>query len=247
VVLLVTIGGVATITPWTLRNYSVVHQLVPISRSSFAHSMYIGTWVRNTSHLAPNGDLGEPEDFPSYAWKLPGEREQYTKWSWRKPNDEAERDRVYLQMFKRRLAADPVGVVLAYVRRAPYIWVGTTRFDLFAFRPSAMARGTVLYLAAKVGLFALNVAGVVTGMLGIVIALWKRKWRLLWFGLPVLYTAAILAPLGVIEPRYTQPVYGCLLVMACLSARYADVAWRRFRRSSRVRRRVASTAADPAT
>lgn len=231
--LLVALGGAVTIAPWTVRNVVVVHQVVPISRSSFAHSLYLGTWVRNTSHLVAGGDLGEPEDFPAYAWKLPGERELYTRWSWRKPNDEVARDRVYMQMFRSRLAGDPLGVALAYVRRAPYVWVGTTRFDLFAFRPSAMARGKPLYFAAKVTLFGLNIVGVLAGMFGIGICLWKHNWRLFWFGIPVVYTIGILAPLGVIEPRYTQPVYSCLLVMACLTARYASVAWRRARRRSR--------------
>ena len=232
--LLVLAGGVASIAPWTARNYVVLQQFVPISRSSFAHSLYIGTWVRGTSHLAPNGDLGEPEDFPSYAWKLHGEREEYTRWSWRKPNNEVDRDRVYIQMFKRRVGADPAGVALAYLRRAPYVWVGTTRFDLFDFRPKLLSRGTKAYLAAKLALFGLNVAGVAAGIIGVALALWKRKWRLLWFGLPVPYTIAILAPLGVIEPRYTQPVYASLLVMACLTMRYVDVGWRRFRQRRRV-------------
>ena len=240
VVAAVTLGGVMTIAPWTARNYSVAHAIVPISRSSFAHSLYLGTWVRDLSHMAPGAEVGEPADFPAFAWKLPGEYELYEKWSWHKPNDPAERDRVYMGMFKRRVAADPGGVALAWIRRSTIVWMNTSRFDLFPFRPALLARGAPLYYVAKVLLFGINVAGVILGMAGVVLCIWKRERRLLWFALPVLYTLAVLTPLGVVEPRYTQPIYSFLLVMACLTARHAVVLWRR-----RARRSLRSARVQP--
>jgi hypothetical protein len=228
-----------TILPWTCRNYSVTHAIVPISRSSFAHSLFIGTWVRDTSHL-PGGRLARPEEMPPFAWKLAGERELYDEWGWYTEKAERlprERDHVYMQMFERRLANDPGGVIASWIRRAPYVWVGTTRFDLFEFRSPLLARGTTLNRVVKLFLFALNGAAIALGMIGVVLAVRRGSRRYLLFALPVVYTLAVLTPLGVVEPRYTQPVLPCLIVMACLTLRVARVAW--LRRASR--RRPATT------
>jgi 4-amino-4-deoxy-L-arabinose transferase-like glycosyltransferase len=216
--------GALTIAPWTVRNIRVMHQTVPISRSSFARALWYGTWVKDTTHMAGDA-LGLPRKPPPSAFLLPDERELYERWD--TSTDEVPRDRVFLGMFKRRVSADPLGVAVTWVRRAPRIWIGTSRFDIFSFRPRAMQPGKPLYYATKVGLIGLNVSGVVLGMAGIVIAI--RKWRgqMFWFALPVVYTIAVLFPLDTLEPRYSQPVYACLLVMACFSLRYARVVWKR--------------------
>ncbi len=238
----IVVCGALTIAPWTVRNIRTMHQTVPISRSTFARALWYGTWTLDAKNTEADA-LGLPRVVPEYAFKLPDERELFDRWNTSK--DVVERDRVFLGMFKRRLEADPAGVGLTWIRRAPRIWVGTTRFDIFSFRPSALDRGKPLYLVMKVGLFGLNVAGVLLGMSGILIAAWKRRWKMAWFALPVLYTIAVLFPLDAVETRYSQPVYACLLVMAAFTLRYVRVAWkRRNGRTSRPQDDVAAQVAS---
>ncbi len=156
--------AVLPIAPWTARNIVVVHQTVPISRRTFARALWYGTWVRDASATEAD-EQGLERTTPDYAFVLPDERELLEKWNTSK--DEVARDKVFLGMFKRRIAADPVGVGIAWLRRSSRIWVGTTRFDIFTFRPSALAPGRPLYYLLKVGLFGLNVVAVTLGMGGI--------------------------------------------------------------------------------
>jgi hypothetical protein len=186
-----------------------MHQTVPIASATEADA------------------LGLERTPPDYAFALPDKRELFEKWNTSK--DEVARDKVFRGMFKRRIAAEPVGVGITWLRRSPRIWVGTTRFDIFTFRPPALAPGRPLYYLLKVGLFGLNVVGVPLGMGGILLAAWKRRWEMAWFALPVVYTIGVLFPLDVVEPRYSQHAYACLLVITAFMLRHLRVAWRRRR------------------
>jgi len=200
-----------------------MYRTVPISRSTFARALWYRMWVRDA--LATEADtLGLERTPPNYAFALRDERELFEKWNTSK--DEVARDKVFLGMFKRRIAAEPVGVGITWLRRSPHIWVGTTRFDIFTFRPPALAPGRPLYYLLKVGLFGFNVVGVALGMGDIPAAAWKRRQEMAWFALPVVYTIGVLFPLDVVERRYSQPVYACLLVMAAFMLRHLRVAWR---------------------
>jgi hypothetical protein len=203
-----------------------MHQTVPISRSAFARPPWYGTWVCDASATEADA-LGLERTPPDYAFALPDGRELLEKWNTSK--DEVARDKVFLGIFKRRMAAEPVGVGVAWLRRSPRIWVGTTRFDIFNFRPPALAPGRPLYYLLKVGLFGLNVVSVALGMGGSPLAAWKRRWEMPWFAFAVVYTIGVLFPLDVVEPRYSQAVYACLLVMAAFMLRRLPVAWRRRR------------------
>lgn len=216
--------GALTIAPWTVRNKVVMHQTVPISRGTFARALWHGTWARDLENTRADA-LGLQRVTPEYAFALPGERELYDEWMF--SPDVVTRDQVFIGMFKRRFAADPVGVLATWVRRIPRLWIGTSRFDIFTFRPSVLEYDKPLYYALKIGLFGLNTVGVLLGVGGILIAAWKRRWRMAWFAVPVLYTVGVLLPIDAIEPRYTQPVYACLLVMTAFSLRYLRVAWKK--------------------
>lgn len=215
--------SLAMIAPWTVRNYEVKHQFIPLSRSVFYRSLWQGTWVIDNSH-AVNDALGLPKMYPPWAFELPGEEDEFVR---AQRLDDVPRDALYRQMFRRRMREMPGKSLLAWVRRAPLVWVNTTRLDIFEFSPRVLPRGSPLYYLVKAGLYGLNVIVVGLGFLGIGVAARARNRRQLWFALPVLYSIGIFLPLDLIEVRYTQPVYGCLIVSACFATRYLRVLWKK--------------------
>jgi hypothetical protein len=118
-------------------------------------------------------------------------------------------------MFKDRFASEPAHVLYVWFRRAPANWIGSSRFDLGSFRPAFLARGRPLFIVVKGSLYMLNLAMCGLGWLGLLLVILKRDWKLVWFGLPLLYTAAVFLPLDCMEPRYTQPILPCVVLLAC--------------------------------
>lgn len=228
------VAGIAVIAPWTTRNYVHTHAFVPIARSVLARSLWQGTWVVDRAHVQLDEQHHQVQ-YPPWAFALPGEREAYEH---AVTLEEGPRDREYIAMFKRRWREMPGHSALAYIEHAPYIWVGTSRFEIFTFRSSMLQRGRPLNTAVKAVLYGANYAIVLVGFGGMVLALRRWNRRMLWFTLPALYLVAVFLPLDVLEPRYTEPIFSTVVVMAL----YALRAFRIF-----VRRRRGRPRAKPQT
>lgn len=208
---LVVVGAIVAIGPWTLRNYDVAEKIIPVSKGILGQGLWIGTWEVDGQWLVDGGfEHGPPEG----SFRTPEEKAKVEAALLLKdePRDKAMRELAF-----DRYREEPLAVLGRWLWRAPQMWLGT-RFDIFAFRPTFLAYGAPAWWVVKAGLFAVNGAIVLLGLVGLVVALLLRSW-LAWLAIPVVYNAGIFLPLHSTEPRYSQPVY----LFVCAFAAYLVV------------------------
>jgi hypothetical protein len=196
------LGVVLAVGPWTARNFVSTGTLVPISKGVMGVNLWVGSWERNGAWVGTSAPA-----FPPEAYRFGGR--QLVEDTWRAPD--THRDSVFMRLAKEHYTRQPASVLSAWAARYPRMWLGT-RFDLFSFRPTWLARGAPLWYVVKGGLFVLNAAVLCAALAGVLIA--RRHPVVLWFVAAVLYNALIYVPFHNTETRYSQPVYPLLLVFA---------------------------------
>lgn len=207
---LILCGSAAAILPWTGRNYADSGRVVLVSKGLFWYNLWIGTWEKN-------GDWELPtllKHLPEESYRNEAERAAVARAVAEDRDDVKEKELRALTLA--RLRSEPVAVGLRWVKRMPRMWIGT-RFDLFTFRPSALARGTLAWKALKAWLFALNTVVLILAGTGIAIAVARRE-RVLWLAVPILYNFLVYFAFHNVESRFSSPIYPFVLVFAVIGA-----------------------------
>jgi hypothetical protein len=112
---------VATIAPWTYRNWVVFDRFVPVSTGDLGYSLYLGTFESNTNwtgwHEFPEAIFASPEQKQAVL----AERDR----SSRGRDRQRARGRAgpfFKTLALERIAADPLGWLLLGLRRLPRLW-----------------------------------------------------------------------------------------------------------------------------
>ena len=217
------LGTVLAVAPWTARNYAHTGKLIPISEGSLGTALWMGGWSTNGAFTA--SDATGTRQYPDEAYLSADERELVDRgWA---TTDGRERHRIFMDLFWRRVRAEPHLVLGRWLIRLPRLWLGT-RFDIFAFTPTALAYGSVPWTILKVCLLALDAVLVGLGLVGLVVVIRRRILPLIWLATPTLYLTLLFLPLNSFETRYSHPALPLLIVLASLAAllAYARVARR---------------------
>jgi 4-amino-4-deoxy-L-arabinose transferase-like glycosyltransferase len=191
------------IAPWTYRNYSVADAFIPISKGLMWENLWVGTW--ETFH---NEWPGYPAQNPLPPYISRGEEEQVES-----AFHTGRRDAVMKKFTLERLRSQPVKIVEKWLERAPLLWLGT-RFP-FLFKPKWAAPDTEGYSGLKIGFLCVDITVLFLGLVGITEAARSSR-ELLWFAVPVVYTAAIYLPFHV-ETRYSEPVFLFVVLFAAFA------------------------------
>lgn len=215
---LVVVGAVLAIAPWSARNYGIAGEVIPVSKGILGQGLWIGTWETNDAWLVKGGFEHGP---PPESFRTPGEKAEVEESLKLK---DAPRDRAMRKLAFDRYREEPFAVLGRWLYRAPQMWFGT-RFEVFAFRPGFLAYRAPAWWVAKAGLFAINSAIVLLGWAGLLISVARRSW-LAWLAIPIVYNALIFLPLHSTEPRYSQPVYLFLCAFAAFVVLYLKDRWR---------------------
>jgi 4-amino-4-deoxy-L-arabinose transferase-like glycosyltransferase len=206
---LVVVGALIVVAPWSARNWRASGQLVPVSKGLMWINVWIGTWERNGDWEAVTlAARLPPESYHDEAERA-AIAEAVTM------SDPVERDARFHALALHNLRARPLAIFARWCVRWPRMWIGT-RFDLFSFRPSWMARGRPLWIAFKLAMLALDVAALLLALAGLVLA-WRHTRALLWFALPLAYQQLAYFPFHNVETRFTQPVFPFVLLFAALA------------------------------
>jgi hypothetical protein len=171
-----------------------------ISQGRLGWNLWVGTWERNADWQLP-----APPAFPAYAFRSAREEQAIRKAM--ASNDEPLLRRIAVD----RISTDPLGTIAIWLGRYPQLWLGT-RSELTELRP---ARGTAAWSAIKAGLYGLNALLLAAALAGAALAL-RRRSGLLFFLLPVAYTAAIYLPFHNAETRYSLLALPFLFIFSSL-------------------------------
>lgn len=213
--------GTLCIAPWTARNFSIGQKTL-VTKGLMGINLWIGTWETNGKWMHGNHDF-PPEAFVDAS---PSERAVATELL----KAPAAGDRTFRELAVARLAARPAHVVSIWMRRFPYLWVGS-RTELFEFRPSFLQRGKPIWTLTKLAGWGLNLATLGLGLAGAVVVL-RRRDALRLAVLPLLFTGAVYFPFHNTENRYSEPVYPLVVVLAVVAAD-ALFRWVKERRNAR--------------
>lgn len=198
--MLVVLAMLVTLAPWTYRNYQVTGRFVPVSEGLLWENLWVGSWEDLHHRWA-----GNPYDSPQPPYTNDAEK-QLVETTFHKGRDAAMK-----QLFLARFRAQPLRVFSRWLERVPLLWIGTR--CPFWFKPAPLAVGTRGSTAIKASMFFLNAGVLCAGLLGLIVAARQRS-DLLWFAIPVLYTAAIYVPFHNTETRYSEPVYLFVMMFA---------------------------------
>jgi hypothetical protein len=189
---------VATIAPWTYRNWVVFDRFVPISTGELGYLLYLGTFQSNTNwtgwHEFPDAIFTSPEEKQAVLAEVDRLLDAAATGSVRA----VEPDRFFRTLALERIAADPLRWLLLGVRRLPRLWFQ------FYIPMYADPEASGLFFVAYFGL----------AVWGFVAVDRDVRLRMLPIVLLFLYQNAIFLPLH-IEPRNSTPLFPSLL---CLSA-----------------------------
>lgn len=196
-----------SIAPWTIRNAVEFGRFIPVSAGRLGYSLWLGTWATNGDFSA-NDAKGLSREYPMEAFASDAERDLV---------DEAVSDPIFgdanlTRLFVKRIKQAPGPVLSAWIRRLPRLWFAT-RFDIFELRASLFPRGSLAWTAAKVALFALDSLLMVAALAGAVLA-WRRRSKIVWAVVPLVFTSLIYLPLNSFENRYSQPMLPFVMLLA---------------------------------
>lgn len=211
------LGALVCIVPWTIRNRIVLCKFIPVTRGALGLNLWIGTWETTPRWF----DHGFDGTLPPEATRSGKEREVAEDAF---GNLEATGDEALLRVAISRLIEEPARVLARWVRRFPYLWIGT-RFEIFNFRPALLERGRPLWYFAKASLFGLNALVLLLGTIGLLRTL-RVGGGMSWLAIPLVYTVFAYVPFHNTEPRYSQPVYPLLIAMAVNGAGAWRQRWR---------------------
>ena len=167
-------------------------------------NLWVGTWERDPHWIDSGFDHA---DWPPDAFRSKGE-EQRLKLALRD-----RQDRTFLNVAIDRMVTDPLSVVSSWVVRYPYLWLGT-RTEQIQLRPE---RGTIVWTTEKAAFYLLNIATLIAGFAGMVMAIRNdRRWIIA--AMPIAYIAILYIPFHNTEPRYSLPAIPFLLAFAAYAA-----------------------------
>jgi Dolichyl-phosphate-mannose-protein mannosyltransferase len=194
-------GIVAGVAPWTARNCLDTPTCTAICRGYMGYNLWLGTWERDGNWLQPDGP-----HYPDYAFDEPSQRAQV------EGRDMSE-DALFRGLALAHIRSHPLATLVRWIARAPRMWIGT-RTDQFTLR-SAWAPRTRPWVLLKVAFFAMNLALLGLGTVGLILA-WRERSSMLLFAVPVLVTIAVYLPFHDTETRYSEPVLPLLIGFVAL-------------------------------
>ena len=199
------------VLPWTLRNYVVTDQFVPVSEGRLGFSIWMGSWAINGDFT--RGDATGQRIYPTEAFRNQVEMDlMHEALSLFEQGKRREADRVFRSLAIQRIQDEPFTVIGKYFMRAPRLWLGT-RFDIFQLNQKWFPRESRVWTMAKITLWGLNSVIILLGIVGIFLAL-RRRHPVSILIIPILYTAIVYFPLNSFENRYSQPVYPFVIIFA---------------------------------
>lgn len=206
------------IAPWTVRNATIAHKLVPVSAGRLGFSLWTGGWLTRASQIRdlPSGE----RVFDGAAYRSEAERREIAAVMNAPP---AVSDPVFKRLFVERFRAEPAKVVGRWIVRVPLLWMGT-RFDIFDLHPRALPYGSIQWKLVKVALFGLNALFVALALIGGALA-WRQRSELRWLLVPLAFTVLVYLPLNSFENRYSQPLYPMLLALAAYATQRGWQRW----------------------
>jgi 4-amino-4-deoxy-L-arabinose transferase-like glycosyltransferase len=193
-VLLVAAVAWLTILPWQIHNGG------PISEGRIGFNLWVGTWERDP-HWVDDGI--EQARWPVNAFRNDAE------WRRLKLAFEQKQDAVFRNVAIDRIVTEPFSIAASWAIRYHYLWLGT-RTEQIQLRAH---RDTLLWKAEKAGFYLLNLATLIAGVIGMVIAV-RRDRRWCFAATPILYIALLYVPFHNSEPRYSLPAIPFLLAFA---------------------------------
>jgi hypothetical protein len=203
---LIMLTVLVVIAPWTYRNYLATGQFIPLSKGQTGAALWVGTW-EDLNHRWQ----GTPFNSPDIPYRDAGER-ALVETTW--PRGGTKRNDVFLQLARIRLKSEPLRVISRWFEREPLLWFGTR--CPFWFKPARFAPGTRPFMLLKGALYALNALIILLGVVGLAISVGRRS-ILLWFAVPIIYTAIIYFPFHDVETRYSQPIFLFVMMFALVA------------------------------
>jgi len=204
------------VAPWSIRNYNISGQFVPVSDGRLGLSLWVGTWAidgRFTIDFVTQDASGQPRTWPSEAFRSDHEK-ALVETAFEQGGEAG--DNILQSVAMQHIFEAPIDVLKVYFLRAPYLWLGT-RFDIFELNRQYLPRGSTPYTVIKICLWLLNSLFMFFALLGILFV-WRNNIRMLVLAIPILYTAIIYFPLNGFENRYSKPVYPFIFVFVGICA-----------------------------
>lgn len=212
--IIVLVAALGTIAPWPIVSSQLPGGSLALSEGRSGFNLWVGTWERNGDWIATGKAA-----FPDSAFGSQEEKRRLLA------AFDIRDDRPFQQVAIERIVGQPLQTVEAWVVRYPRLWLGT-RTDLNTL---TLARGSMSWTMFKSVMFGLNALVLLFALVGLLLAARSHR-KLLFFSVPVFYTAAIYVPFHNVEPRYSLVTIPFLLIFSAL-------AFQRFRRLDVVSRR----------
>jgi len=203
------VGALVIIAPWTIRNFRVTGEFIPVSKGLLGFNLWVGTWERYPTWMASDEAMAQ-EAFRNAQDRVAFERAASIE-------DSSKADSAWLELAFQRLREGPGPVVRRWFSRWWQLWL-SSRF-LFSFRSAAFAENTRAWTILKGGLFMWNAMIVVLGAFGLVRGFFART-HLRWFAIPIFYNTIIYLPFHDTEARYSQPALAFLTMFAAVELRH---------------------------
>ena len=201
--LLLIVGTILMIAPWTLRNYLRFNHFIPISVGSLGQALFLGTvqineksW-RGWKNIPDDGTLDEEVKVKADA--LMGSQEDLQG----KPVEVIiEKEREFIALALSRMKRKPLTVVSAWFHKMPRLWY---------------QRQVNIYWTHEYSGW-LFLLWIVFALMGFILVDGQTRILLSPIWLMILYMFAIFLPLW-IEPRYGLPLVPAYLVFASIGVK----------------------------
>ena len=202
-------GGAAVVTPWTIRNFRVTGDFIPVSKGLVGFNLWVGTWEHYPTWMTSDEALAQQ------AFRNSQDRVGFEKVA--SLEDSLKADSAWLELALQRIGEEPGPVVDRWISRWWQVWL-SSRF-LFSFRSAALAENSRAWTILKGILFLWNAAIVVLGVFGLSRAFFERS-NLRWFAIPIFYTTFAYLPFHNTEARYSQPVLVFMILFAAVELQH---------------------------
>jgi 4-amino-4-deoxy-L-arabinose transferase-like glycosyltransferase len=207
--LLLLAGALAVVTPWTIRNFRLTGEFIPVSKGLMGFNLWVGTWERYPTWMISDETLAQQ------AFRNSEDRAAFEKAV--SIDNSSKADSVWLGLALQRIGEEPGLVLRRWLSRWWQVWL-SSRF-LFSFRPAALAENSRAWTILKGILFLWNAAIVVLGAFGLSRAFFERS-KLRWFAIPIFYTTFAYLPFHNTEARYSQPVLVFMILFAAVELQH---------------------------